>query len=122
MQQKKNLLKKNRLHTNAKSRLIHNFSSRSYKTLKDNVKSSPTKDLLGFNVELGGKCIEYQMSPEMNWNNIDIDHVKPIALFDLSKEKRMREAINWKNTQPLLNKAIFEKVEKYFNRLSLRVH
>ena len=42
------------------------------------------------------------MTPEMNWSNIEIDHVKEICLFDISKDEELREAFNWKNTQPLL--------------------
>ena len=38
----------------------------------------------------------------MNWSNIEIDHVKPIFLFDVSNDKEPREAFFWKNTQPLL--------------------
>ena len=28
--------------------------------------------------------IEHQFTAEMNWSNIEIDHVKPICLFDVS--------------------------------------
>ena len=42
-----------------------------------------------------------QMTPEMNWSNIEIDHVKPIGMFDLSEDEEFREAFCWKNTQPL---------------------
>ena len=38
----------------------------------------------------------------MNWSNIEIDHVKPICMFDVTKEDELREAFIWKNTQPLL--------------------
>ena len=41
------------------------------------------------------------MSPEMNWSKIEIDHLKPIRLFDVSKDEELREAFNWKNTKPL---------------------
>ena len=42
------------------------------------------------------------MTPEMNWTNIEIDHVKPIiCMFDVSKDEELREAFYWKNTQPL---------------------
>ena len=56
------------------------------------------------NIDLYRKWIEVQMTPEMNWSNIEIDHVKAICLFDLSKDEELREAFNWKNTQPLLKK------------------
>ena len=38
----------------------------------------------------------------MNWSNIELDHVKTISLFDVSKDEELREAFNWKKTQPLL--------------------
>ena len=44
------------------------------------------------------------MTPEMNWSNIEMDHVKPIGMFDVSKDEELREAFCWKNTQPLIEK------------------
>ena len=41
------------------------------------------------------------MTRDMNWTNIQIDHVKPICLFDVSKNDELRESLCWKNTQPL---------------------
>ena len=38
----------------------------------------------------------------MNWWSIEIDHVKPICLFDVSKDVELGEAFSWQNTQPLL--------------------
>ena len=65
-------------------------------------KQSPTKETLGIDIETYKKRIEYQMTPEMNWSNIEVNHVKPICLFDVSKDEELGEAFNWKNTQPLL--------------------
>ena len=38
----------------------------------------------------------------MNWSNIEIDHVKPNCMFDVTKDEELREAFSWKNTQTLL--------------------
>ena len=38
----------------------------------------------------------------MNWSNIEIDNVKPICSFDVSKDEELGEAFSWKNTQPSL--------------------
>ena len=38
----------------------------------------------------------------MNWSNFEIDHVKAICLFDVSKDEKLSEAFNRKITQPLL--------------------
>ena len=42
------------------------------------------------------------MTPDMIWDNIEIDLVKPICLFDVSKDEEIKEAFSWKNAQPLL--------------------
>ena len=49
----------------------------------------------------------------MNWSNIEIDHSKPICMFDVSKNKELREAFCSKNTQPLLEKDHQYKGTKY---------
>ena len=45
----------------------------------------------------------------MNWDNYgeywEIDHIKPISLFDLTIEDNMYKCFNYINTQPL------EKIE-----------
>ena len=38
----------------------------------------------------------------MNWYNTGIDHVKPICIFDVSKDEELKEAFSCKNTQPFL--------------------
>ena len=42
------------------------------------------------------------MTPDMTWDNIEIDHVKAICMFDVSKKEELKEAFSWKNTQHLL--------------------
>ena len=63
---------------------------------------SSTKEILGIDIDTYRKWIEWQMTPEMNWTNIEIDHVKAICMFDMSKEEELKEAFKWKNTQPSL--------------------
>ena len=64
-------------------------------------KQSSTKDILGIEIDLYRKWIEWQMTPEMNWQNIEIDHVKAICLFDIYNDE-LKLAFSWKITQPLL--------------------
>ena len=56
----------------------------------------------------------------MNWENIEIDHVKPICLVDVSEDEELREAFSWKKTQPLL-KEIYQQtgVKNIYQRLSI---
>ena len=65
-------------------------------------KQSSTEEILGVDSSTYRKRIEWQMTPEMNWTNIEIDHVGPICMFDESKEEELRDAFIRKNTQPLL--------------------
>ena len=96
--------KNNRYKTDINYRLICITRSRIRQALIRKTKPSSTKDILGMNIDLYRKWIEFQMTSEMNWSNIEIDHVKAICLFDLSKDEELKEAFNWKNTQPLLKK------------------
>ena len=91
----------NRYKTDITFRLIKNTRNRIYKSLKGMVKSSSTKDILGIDIDTYRKLLEFKFTPEMNWSNIQVDHVKPICMFDVSKDEELKEAFNWKNTQPL---------------------
>ena len=53
------------------------------------------------------------MTPEMNWTNIEIDHVKPICMFDVSKDEELKEAFSWQDTQPLLKHDHQQKGTKF---------
>ena len=53
------------------------------------------------------------MTPEMNWDNIEIDHVKTISLFDVSKDEELKETFSWKKTQTLLKKDHQQKGIKF---------
>ena len=94
----------NRYKTDIKFRLIKNTRNRIYKSLKGMTKSSSTKDILGIDIDTLRKWIKYQFKSRMNWSNIEIDHVRPICMFDISKNEELKEAFSWKNTQPLLKK------------------
>ena len=72
-------------------------------------KQSSTKDFLGIDINLYRKCIEWQLTPEMNWTNIELYHIKPICMFDVSKDEKLREAFNWKITQSLLKEVHQQK-------------
>ena len=77
------------------------------------LKSSSTKEIFGRDVETYRKWIEWQFTPEMNLKNIEIDHVKLIFLFDVSKDEELKEAFSWKNTRPLLKQGHRQKGTKF---------
>ena len=92
----------NRYKTDINFRLISNTRSRIYNSLKGMTKQSSTKEILGIDIDLYRKWLEFQFTPEMNWSNIEVDHIKPICMFDVSDDDQFKEAFSWKNTQPLL--------------------
>ena len=94
--------KKKRYKTDVNFRLVGNTRRRIHHALNGRSKSSSTRDILGIDVDFYRKWIEFQMTSEMNWSNIEIDHVKAICMFDVSDDEQLKEALSWKNTQPLL--------------------
>ena len=102
--QKINLYTKDRIKTDFNFRLIRNTRRRVHHALKGKSKSSLTRDILGIDTDLYRKWIAFQFTPEMNWEKIEIDHIKPICLFDVSDDEQLKEAFSWKYTQPLLKK------------------
>ena len=100
--ERRNIYLKNKRKTDVNFRLISNTRNRIYKSLKGMTKQSSSRDLLGIDIDIYKKWLEFQFTPGMYWLNIEIDHVKPICMFDVTKDIELREAFNWKNTQPLL--------------------
>jgi len=50
--------------------------------------------------------IEKQFKPGMNWENYSlygwhIDHIRPCASFDLTKEEEIQKCFHYSNLQPL---------------------
>ena len=64
--------------------MICKTRSRIRQALNENSKSISTKKFLGTDIDTYRKWIEWQMTPEMNWTNIEIEHVKDIRMFDIS--------------------------------------
>ena len=112
MAQKK-IYSNNRYKTDINFRLICKTRSRIYKTLKGMTKQSSSINILGIDIDLYRKWLEFQFTPEMNWENFEIDHVKPICMFDVTKDEELKEAFNWRNTQPLLKQDHLQKGIKF---------
>ena len=73
--------------------------------MKFGVISSFTRGLLGIDFVAYRKWIRYQMTPDMNWSNVDIYQEKAISLFKVYTDGGLREAFSWVNTQLVLKKA-----------------
>ena len=50
---------------------------------------------------------------KMEWNNIHIDHIKPISSFNLDDEEEFLDCCNYTNMQPLLAKDNLSKTDKW---------
>ena len=74
---------RNRHKNNANAKLARNIRSRINKALKGKSKSFHTKEILRIDIENYKKWLLFQMTPEMNFINIHIDHVKPISSFNV---------------------------------------
>jgi hypothetical protein len=61
--------------------------------------------LLDCDIEYYKQYLEQQFQPDMTWENHgvlwEIDHIKPCAAFDLTKEEEQKQCFHYKNTQPL---------------------
>lgn len=112
--EKKNRLKINIYHKNHSKKIRNEdinvkikdcLATRIYIALKNNTKSKKTTELLGCEVIYLKQYLEKQFTPEMTWDNygtyFEIDHIKPCASFDLSKESEQRKCFNYTNLQPL---------------------
>lgn len=62
------------------------------------------------------KYVEFLWEPWMNWTNYgngvdqwNIDHIKPLKSFDLTKREEYCAAVNYKNTRPLHARTNFSK-------------
>ena len=89
-------------------------------------KKEKSNQLLGCSIKYYKNYIENQFKEGMNWNNWgrgdgkwNIDHIKPIASFNLNITKERTKAFNYKNTKPMwshenVKKSSFWKGKKYF--------
>lgn len=73
---------------------------------KGHKKSLKTINLIGCSIEFLKNYIENQFTEGMSWDNYgkggwEVDHIKPCAAFDLSKEEEQRKCFHYTNLQPL---------------------
>jgi hypothetical protein len=97
---------------NDKSYVIYeNLRKRIWKSLKN--KSNSSKELLGCEIDLYFKWIEFTMTEDMNWENYgtfwNIDHLIPLNKFELNNPEEAMKAFNWKNTWAMKSNENFIK-------------
>lgn len=64
-------------------------------------KYDTTFALVGCSIEFLRGYLQGMFKDGMQWNNIHIDHIRPLASFDLTDPDQQRQAFHFSNLQPL---------------------
>ena len=109
--------RKEQRQNNPKYRIMENIRKRTKKVLKNN-KIKNTSKYLGCSTEELKIHLEKQFQPGMTWENYGfygwhIDHIIPLASFDLTNQKEIKKACHYTNLQPLWAKDNLSKGAKY---------
>jgi len=94
------------LNSNPQARLRGNLRRRLYNFLKrtKQPKIASAVDELGCSVEELKKYLESKFQSGMTWDNYglwEIDHIKPLAAFDMLDMQQVKQACHYTNLQPL---------------------
>lgn len=78
-------------------------------------KTGRTEDLVGCSFDFLRQHIERQFRGKMSWDNpgsFHIDHIVPLAAFDLGDPMQLKVACNWQNLRPIPPKKNMSKGAK----------
>lgn len=101
---------------NIQARLAHNLRNRLNSKIKNTSKAGSAVKDLECSLEELKTYLESKFVPEMSWNNYGkwhIDHIKPLASFDLTHEEEFLKAVHYTNLQPLWAKDNLIKSDKF---------
>ena len=90
--------------TDIRFKILGDLRNRIIKVLRGNNKSLSTMFLIGCEIDYLLYHLQSQFVEGMTWDNHGewhIDHIKPCASFDLSKESEQHKCFNYTNLQPL---------------------
>jgi hypothetical protein len=114
---KKTLYARHKLKTDVNFKFKLNLRNRLRIALKKNYKSGSAVKDLGCTVTEFKSYLESKFQTGMTWDNYGlygwhIDHIKPLASFDLTDRKQMLEACHYTNLQPLWAKDNLSKNDR----------
>jgi len=100
-------------------KLRHALRTRLNKAIKRGLRESSAVRDLGCTIDQLKQHLESKFQSGMTWNNWGrtgwhIDHIKPLASFDLTDREQLLQAVNYTNLQPLWWKDNLEKKKKDF--------
>lgn len=104
------LVEKRRTDPNA--RLRHAIRTRMLTAVHSDAKAGSAVRDLGCSIQELKAYLESQFKPGMSWDNYGkwhIDHIKPLAKFDLTDRQQFLEACHYTNLQPLWAEENFQK-------------
>lgn len=116
--------KNNKEHLAARSRerrkdliekLKNNLRVRLNQAIKRNYKNGSAVRDLGCTIEEFKLYLEIRFKPGMSWSNHGdwhIDHIIPLASFDLTDPSQLKKALHFTNMQPLWKKENISKGSK----------
>lgn len=115
---KRNKHRRNRKKTDIQYKLSNNLRSRLRDAIRCNYKSGSAVKDLGCSIEELKVYLESKFLPGMTWDNYGlygwhIDHIKPLASFDLSDRNQLLEACHYTNLQPLWANDNLSKGDKF---------
>tara|TARA_R110000868_G_scaffold66014_6_gene197004 strand:+ start:5682 stop:6254 length:573 start_codon:yes stop_codon:yes gene_type:complete len=93
-----------RIESDINYRLAKNLRSRLTSAIKHNSKTGSAIRDLGCDIEFLKNYLESLFTKGMSWNNYGkwhIDHIKPLANFDLTNREELLKACHYTNLQPL---------------------
>jgi hypothetical protein len=118
-----NLAYKNRYNNDILFKIRVLLRARLYHAIKDNQKTGSAVSDLGCSVEEFKIYLESKFESWMTWENHgkyikdiktwQIDHIKALANFDLSKKEELLNACHYTNLQPKLSEDNLKKSDKY---------
>lgn len=83
------------------------------KAVKYRYKKGVAVQDLGCSIEFLKHYLESQFQPGMTFANIHIDHIRPLASFDLTDLEQLKQACHYTNLQPLWPSDNLKKGDKY---------
>jgi hypothetical protein len=101
--------------------LIARCRLRVRRALSRHTKSAKTLELIGCTASELKVYIESKFQPGMSWDCIErihIDHVRPLASFDLSNPEHQRVAFHYTNLQPLWAEDNLKKSSMWLDKIA----
>ena len=102
--ERENKKKRERYKNDINFRLVNILRARLNQALRNNQKSGSAVEDLGCSIEELKRHLEDRFEPWMSWDNQGdwhIDHITPLASFNLSNEEELKKACHYTNLQPL---------------------